>query len=273
MRSGYSYYGRAGVPCFLLVLLSTGVPAAGQHRWPDERQAGRFLCHADFSLEPHQRLLEELVELQQDVCRSLGADPPREYIHLFLFKEKSTYQTYLQRHFPRVPQRRALFIKARGPGMVFAYDGIDFETDVRHECTHALLHAWLPGDVPLWLDEGLAEYFEVARGQRASQNPHHELVRVAIESHQPPRLDALEQLTNLEDMGREEYRNSWAWVHFLLHGPPVVREELLGFLRALSAQDDPGPLSLRLRRRAADLDQLLADHFDRPRSAYLRPIR
>ena len=34
-----------------------------------------------------------------------------------------------------------------------------FEADLRHECTHALLHAALPY-VPLWLDEGLASLYE-----------------------------------------------------------------------------------------------------------------
>jgi hypothetical protein len=258
---------------FLTLVLGTGVDASAQHRWPAERQAGQFLCHADFPLEPRQRLLDELVELQRDVCTLLGAEPPREYIHLFLFQDKNTYQSYLQRHFPRVPYRRALFIKARGPGMVFAYEGAEFEIDVRHECTHALLHAWLPGDIPLWLDEGLAEYFEVKRGQRASQNPHHELVRIANEIGQPPRLEALESLKTLEEMGRDEYRGAWAFVHFLLRGPRPAREELLAYLRDLHAEAEPGALSHRLRRRLPDFDRQFAAHFERAQAAYLRPMR
>src|SRR5687768_5165338 len=133
MIASHFHYRWASPASCLLTLLSVCLPAAAQHRWPDERQAGQFLCHADFSLHAHERLLEELIELQEDVCKTLGTEPPREYIHLFLFKDKSTYQNYLKQYFPRVPSRRALFIKARGPGMVFAYDGADFETDVRHE--------------------------------------------------------------------------------------------------------------------------------------------
>jgi hypothetical protein len=54
--------------------------------------------------------------------------------------------------------------------MVFAYRGEDFETDLRHECTHALLNAALPV-VPLWLDEGLAEYFEVLPQSAIARKP------------------------------------------------------------------------------------------------------
>ena len=231
-----------------------------QARWPDERQAGPLLCHADFALEPHQALLEELSLLQRDLATTLDASEPREPIHLFLFQSKSTYQGYLEQYFPRVPYRRALYIKARGPGMVFAFQGQDFEIDVRHESTHALLHAWLPR-VPLWLDEGLAEYFEVARDQRAAKNPHHATLNAMVRTGQLPRLEELEAIDDFDDMGRDEYRDAWAWVHFCLHGPVEARDELLRYLNDLEAGDEPGPLSTRLRRRIPNVDRRLAEHF------------
>jgi hypothetical protein len=144
--------------------------------------------------------------------------------------------------------------------MVFAFQGNDFEIDVRHECTHALLHAWLP-DVPLWLDEGLAEYFEVPRGKRAEHNPHWAVVAALVKSGQQPRLDELESLENLDDMGRDEYRDAWAWVHFMLHGPREASEELLRYLDELHAGSQPGRLGERLRRRFPDLNRRLTQHF------------
>jgi hypothetical protein len=244
----------------LLCVLLTASTASAENRWPDERQAGLLLCHADFTLAPHQPLLDELSQLQQDLGTLLGAEAPREHVHFFLFKEKETYQAYLKQHFPRVPYRRALYIKARGPGMVFAFQGMDFEVDVRHECTHALLHAWLPS-IPLWLDEGLAEYFEVHRSQRARQHPNHVLVQTALKIGQKPRLEELESLTSVEAMGRDEYRDAWAWIHFLLNGPKEGHDELLRYLTDLQDGSDPGPLSSRLRRRIPDLHRKLAEHF------------
>jgi hypothetical protein len=238
-------------------------PLAAQSRWPDERHAGQFLCHADFSLAPLAApggLLDELSQLQQDVESKLGGALPPEPVHLFLFQTKETYQSYMKQYFPRVPYRRALFIKARGPGMVFAYQGSDFEIDVRHECTHALLHIWLP-QVPLWLDEGLAEYFEVSRDRRVLHNSHHALVQAVIRSGQLPRLEELELIENLDAMGRDEYRDAWAWIHFLLHGPREAREELARYLQDLHSGSDPGRLSERLRRRLPELNRRIIEHF------------
>lgn len=244
-----------------LLIVSASLCRA-QARWPDERQIGPLSCHADFDLAPHQPLLDELEVLQGDLAGQLGAREPREAIHLFLFESRGTYQGYLARYFPRVPYRRALYIKARGPGMVFASQGSDFEIDVRHECTHALLHAWLPS-VPLWLDEGLAEYYEVSRDERAAKNPHHAVLKTMIQAGQLPRLEELEALEELSDMGRDEYRDAWAWIHFSLHGPPAAREELLRYLADLESGGEPGPLSHRLRYRVPNLERRLAEHFSK----------
>lgn len=242
----------------LLLTLATIAPA--ENRWPDERQAGPILVHADFSLAQEATLLEELALLQQDLASVLGAKPSRENVHLFLFQTKTTYQAYLKQYFPRVPYRRALYIKARGPGMVFAFQGEDFAIDVRHESTHALLHAWLPS-VPLWLDEGLAEYFEAPRGERAGGNPHLATLQAMIRFGQIPRLEELEKLTAIDDMGRDEYRDAWAWTHFMLHGPREAGEELHRYLDDLATGGKIGPLSERLRRRIPDLNRRLIEHF------------
>jgi hypothetical protein len=248
---------RIGLALAMPVVAAT---AQAENHWPDERQAGQFLCHADFSLAKTQPLLDELTQLQQDLGAKLGAALPPEQVHFFLFQEKETYQTYMKQYFPRVPYRRALFIKARGPGMVFAFQGTDFEIDVRHECTHALLHTWLP-QVPLWLDEGLAEYFEVTRDKRVVHNPHHRTVEAAVGLGQLPRLEELESLQNFDDMGRAEYRDAWAWVHFMLHGPREAQDELVRYLDELHAGSSPGKLSERLRRRLPDLNRRIAEHF------------
>jgi hypothetical protein len=233
---------------------------SAQNQWPSERQAGPFLCHGDFPLGPHQALLDELTLLEQDLSAMLGAPKAAEPVHLFLFQKQPTYQAYLKQYFPQVPSRRALFIKARGPGMVFAFQGADFEIDVRHESTHALLHAWLP-EVPLWLDEGLAEYFEVSRTKRLKEHSHLPVVQALVRSGKLPRLTELEALDALDEMGREEYRDAWAWVHFMLHGPPEGRDELVRYLGEFHSGGEPGRLSERLRRRLPDLDRRIAEHF------------
>ena len=252
----------------------TGAPLAARAvgaRWPDEYVAGRFLCHADFPLASHRPLLDSLPQLERDLYGMLGIPPSPEPIHVFLFEKESTYRAYLKQYFPEVPRRKAIFIKGDGPGMVFAYRGRDFEVDVRHECTHALLNAALPM-VPLWLDEGLAEYFEVPRERRQHGNPHLGFVKWSARLGQVPDLKSLEDVSDLKQMTRSRYRQAWAWVHFMLHGPPEAREELVRYLADIRALVPPGRLSQRLGRRIADLNQAFADHFKRWKASTLLPL-
>lgn len=236
------------------------LPVSRAARWPDEYHCGQFLCHADFSLAPHRGFLHTIPALQHSLTDMLGLEPTREPIHLFLFQRKSTYHAYLRQYFPDVPARKALFIKQRGPGMVFAYRGDDFETDVRHESTHALLNACLPM-VPLWLDEGLAEYFEVPAAQRLYGNPHLKYVKLGAHLAQTPDLEALEQVQDLNQMTRNRYRAAWAWVHFMLHGPPPARDELRRYLADIHSLTPPGVLSRRLRAHFPQLDRDIGEHF------------
>jgi len=116
------------------------------------------------------------------------------------------------------------------------------------------------GIVDSLVTEGLAEYFEVAAEERAGGNPHGKYVKFSAYLGQIPGLEELEQLRDVSQMTRTRYRHAWAWVHFLLHGPPEAREELRRFLADLQALTPPGLLSRRLRQRLPDLDARFAEH-------------
>ena len=151
-------------------------------------------------------------------------------------------------------------MKGRGPGRVFAYRGEQFETDLRHECTHALLHAALPA-VPLWLDEGLACCFELPADRRAFDNPPLAAVCASARRGVVTSLEALETKSELAEMGRNEYRDAWAWVHFMLYGPAAARRALTAYLADLRAPMPTTELSRRLRDRMPDLTEQFAKHF------------
>ena len=70
-----------------------------------------------------------------------------------------------------------------------------------------------------------------------------------------------EQARDLTEMGRARYRQAWAWVHFLLHGPPEGRDELRRFLADIQALTPPGKLEERLRRRMPDVERRFLTHF------------
>jgi hypothetical protein len=198
--------------------------------------------------------------LQSDLVRALEVEPTHEPIELYLFAYPDAYVQYLNSRYPQVPYRRAMYIKDRGPGEMFAQVGPDFEIDLRHEATHALLHGSLPR-VPLWLDEGLAKYFEMPRDKRIDGHPYLKTVRREAELGQLTKLSVLEQKRDLRQMGISEYRNSWAWVHFLLNGPPEAHDELVRYLGDIRDRKPTDRLSTRLESRISDLDARIARHF------------
>lgn len=244
----------------LAVLLPGLAELRAESRWPAEKTVLPFVLHADFPLEGQAGMVDQMARLQKDLSSTLGIQSSRELIHLFLFQRRSTYQNYIKEHFANLPYRRALFIKERGPGMVFAYRHDDFETDVRHESTHALLHGALPM-VPLWLDEGLAEYFEVPPAKRAYDNEHLGKLKWYARFGKLPRIERLEQIDSLSAMGQAEYRDAWAWVHFMIHGPQAARDVLRAYLADIQAHSPPGILSKRLRVAIPDLDRQLSMHL------------
>lgn len=245
----------------MLLLLAFGVrrSADGQTRWPFEMNVAAFQVHADFSLQQHQQDLVELAQLNHEVANLFGLDPPSKETHVYLFRKKSTYRKYLKRYFPGLSQRRAMFIQQSGVGMVFACRGKEMMTDLRHEGVHAVLHSSLPM-VPLWLDEGLAEYFEVPAKDRRSNNPHLE----AIRKQGPGQITSIRELEKIDDFSKMQshhYRDAWAWIHFSLHGSELARQTLLSYLHDIQQQAPPGAFSARMESAIPNLERSLDRHF------------
>jgi hypothetical protein len=62
-------------------------------------------------------------------------------------------------------------------------------------------------------------------------------------------------------MGAVEYRQAWAWVHFMMNGPAEANAELIAYLDSIRAYSPPGVLSQRLQQRIPDLDARFLEHF------------
>ena len=132
---------------------------------------------------------------------------------------------------------------------MYAYRQPRLVEDLRHEGTHALLHASI-GDLPLWLDEGLAEYFEVPDDRRGLNAEHISRLPLDIADGWAPDLKRLETLDNARDMSPRDYRESWAWVHSLLDAPArkAVLIAYMNDLRSVKGEEKIRPLSDRLSR-------------------------
>lgn len=247
---------RSHLPQLALILL-VAIPAGGcAGLWkvsatlPDRHTLVReqLVIQSDFPLAAHHRLLEELTARRLDLSRRLALPVSDEPIHVYLFESGDRFGAFMRLHHPEFPRRRAFFVETDTRLVVYAHWGDRVAEDLRHEVTHAYLHSVVP-QLPLWLDEGLAEYFEVPRGRSGMNATHLERLRAQLEQGQwQPDLRRLEQFQSVFDMTQDDYAESWAWVHFLLHSRPEHRELLQGYLGELRREGFAEPLSLRLAR-------------------------
>ena len=206
-----------------------------QRRLPYVQTCGVVVVQANFPLTEITSILDEINMLQHDLTRYIGVPAAKEKIELCLFSDESSYQEFLRNYFPRAPKdRRALYIKLDDkPGTLLVQKTKDFEVDLRHEMTHAIIHASI-AKVPIWLDEGLAKYFEVPRQERFQGHPYMRGARRNAQFGMVPSLTNLAKMETIDDMGTKEYQDSWAWTHFLIHRSPETHRLLAAYLQMLA---------------------------------------
>jgi hypothetical protein len=159
--------------------------------------------------------------------------------------------------YPDLPPRRAFFIGSPAELAVYAFWGDQVRVDLRHEYTHGLLHASLK-QVPLWLDEGIAEYFEVPdAGPQRINAEHAQRLTTAVQNGWRPDLRRLEAIENVNEMHRLDYQEAWAWVHFLMHESPETRSLLLGYVESLQSGNEPASLAQIVEQNIPQADQRL----------------
>lgn len=207
--------------------------------WSDQFTAGRFRFFADQPIDlATRRDAVEIVFLEADLAQTLNLTPSVETVEIYLFGDAERMKAFLRDWLPGVPFRRALYLRRDGPGCILTFRSDKLAADLRHEGTHALLHASLD-EVPLWLDEGLAEYFEEPADTRVHDHPHLGMVRMAALFRSLADLDSLETLNGMESMSDSDYRACWSWVHFLLHESQDTRAALRAYLVALGWNRGP----------------------------------
>jgi len=241
---------------------ATGALPCQAAAWIDNRSYGPFQCRATFSLANFAPMFQELSAVEKELQRTLAIPPGGQSIDIYIVENEQKHRELLGQLYPRVAYRRALYVQRSGQGSVYAYRHQELDVDLRHECTHALLHSTLPM-VPLWLDEGLAEYFEMPVAQRAFEHPHLSKVRWSNRFGMLRKIEDLEKCHTLEDMGPVEYRSAWAWVHYMLHGPLPAHRALVHYLGDIRQGNPPGLLSERLLAAAEHPKAEMAQHFKR----------
>lgn len=224
-----------------------------------------YVFLADYEVNRDQPLFRDLAGLRDQVYRELHLPPSDRPVFVHLFEDKERYEHFMQRWYPQLPKRRAFFIaEPRGIGeddlLVFTYRSERIQQDLRHELTHALLHSVLK-EVPLWLDEGLAEYFELPPRNLGVNDAHLNHIRRSQTEPFRPDLARLEKLEEVRDMSPAEYREAWAWTHYFLRGSTAARGVLLAYLQQLKHTPKPGQLRPKLAQAVPSPEDALRGHM------------
>jgi hypothetical protein len=229
---------------------------------------GNLIFHTDADISRNHPLFLEVASFPEQVCRALELPVTDKLIHIYLFKDRISYEQYIHFEFKDIPSRRALFVKRPGASRrepdqleVLCFWGDRIQDDLRHELTHATLHSMLH-DLPLWLDEGLAMYFEPGMAAQGKNSR----VLAAIESTVKLEtwksdFERLESLNELSQMSVIDYQEVWAWVHYLLHSTPLQRHRLTRYLQqhlkpgssaTLQLSQDATALQIHLKQLVAE---------------------
>jgi hypothetical protein len=255
------------IPFLLAVLLLGGCagPLASRLRLPDRDTLVRdqLAIHSDFSVAAHHRLFEELTAQRADLCRRLALPCSDEPIHVYLFESAERFDGFIKLHYPQFPDRRAFFVETDAKLAIYVRWGDRMADDLRHEVTHGYLHAVVQ-NMPLWLDEGIAKYYEVSRGQRGVNRPLLDRTIAKIErEHWQPDLRRLEQSSPTYNMTQDDYAEAWAWTHFLMESRPETLDVLRKYLAELRRDGVATPLSVRLSAIFLQPDATLVEYIRR----------
>ncbi len=232
-------------------------------------ETGPYAVYSNFPIAPDAPAIRCLHSLETDVRETLGvqARPKEPPVEVYILNDREAFTHFLRFYYPELPHRRAFFMAQGNRRVVYTYLGDRLEEDLRHEAAHALLHTAV-GDLPLWLDEGLAEYFEGPNARRGVNPDHMARLPLDLAAGWKPDLARLETLKTVREMSPRDYREAWVWVHYLLNGPSGTgKAVLLAYLNDLRANPEARPISERLPGGAKQSEPELVAHLGQVRSA------
>jgi hypothetical protein len=214
---------------------------------------------SDLKLPKDHPILRDLDGLRDQIADELNLPLQKQPVTVYLFSDEVRYAQYLQTRYPLLPPRRAYFVGTPRELAVYTFWGDRIQEDLRHEYTHGVLHASLT-DVPLWLDEGLAEYFEVTTQPTGMNREYATRLASNLAQGWRPDLERLETLETVDEMQKADYQEAWAWVHFMLHHSEDSRSVLVSYLHDLRTTATPGSLAKRLKAAIPSAEARFAAH-------------
>lgn len=248
------------LPGLLIGILSLYVGAA-QQEWLVQEQFTTFSLLADFQVDARE-VQSQLNALNLELRETLGIRPTGDPIQIVLFSNRKNYLAYLSGAVPASRERRAVFVRKGNLTSIYCYRSDAMMADLRHEMTHAILHQHLQF-LPLWMDEGLAEYFEEEPLHRPA-SPRTKSVRWKAAVGWSPDLARLERIADATEMNSTDYRDSWAVCCFLLNESKESRAFLRDYLQLIHDGNAPEPFSECLQTSGMDWQLRAGDYYRKP---------
>ena len=247
---------------WLVLLAAAPTAAAAGPRDMREIETRHYRIHTDLDFELANDLAQRLDAMYQAYSWRLrlfgDKDQPVPRFEVYLYREQ---KDYLQLTGQRMKHTGGVFMSGRNLLASFLNgQGRDaLRRTLQHEAFHQFAHTVISPNMPVWLNEGLAQVFEEAiwNGSNFSleQVPPRR-IRQLQDDVRNKRLVKFETILNLSPMewakrlesdhqaGSTQYNQAWAMVYFLINAKDDrdgyrYRQRLLKWLELLHDGRDP----------------------------------
>lgn len=263
-----------------LCLFCTRALAEGQLRVAN---TAHYRVHTDLEPQLADDLTQRMERMYQQYSLRLADFNPRQSapFEVYLFRQRSDYATLTSDRYPTtggifIPRRNILagFLEGQGRDAL--------RRTLQHEAFHQFAFMAIGPEMPVWLNEGIAQVFEeglwTGTQFRIGQVPPRRMRQLKQDLAQRrfmPFKDFIaitdEQWRNdLRDgvLGAARYDQAWAMTHFLIFaigmdGQPLYRSRLTQMLKLVEAGQKPGDAFLKT----------FSDNFDGFESRFMEYAR
>ena len=227
-----------------LILLTTATQASAEWR---ALRTDHFQIIGDASAAQVREVALRFEQFREIVTRlniaAAGLDRVST-LTIYVFKDRKSFEPFMPRSDGRVVEAAGMFVE--GPDTNYIAVRLDRADEsfrsVFHEYTHLLLRRVFP-DAPLWLHEGLAEYYSTLRitGDRSALIGFPVAAHVRLLQKQSMPLTQMFAATDRSPEYTGEtaarlllYAESWALVHHAFQSKPSRSAELVELARRLA---------------------------------------
>jgi len=239
---------------FLILLLSISAAPLGTI------ETRHYVVHSDLPSDLTRDLAVRLDAMYDEYARRLvafssAATPERFNVYVF-----SNRKEYAKLTGNRFPNTGGIFISSQNllAGFIEGQGRDALRRTLQHEAFHQFAYTMISPNLPVWLNEGLAQVFEegifTGKDFVLGQVPPRRIRQLQsdiaegrfIQFKQMLSMDDAAWAQNLNDraIATAQYNQAWAMVHFLIYalddqGQPRYRDRLLSLLTRIHNRQDP----------------------------------